>query len=61
VKQGRNEMGGKRGTIPWAPIHYVAAGSLQGRRITAGGAEKSQQCHKYFLQYSKFAFERNQI
>jgi len=29
--------------------------------ITAGGAEKSQQCHKYFLQYSKFSFERTQI
>jgi len=24
------------------------------------GAEKSQQCHKHFLQYSKFAFERPQ-
>ena len=23
-----------------------------GRRITAAGAEKSEQCHKYFLQYS---------
>jgi len=49
------------GTIPRAPIHYGSAESLKGRRITGGGAEKSQQCHKYFLQYSKFAFERTQI
>jgi len=53
--------GGKGGTIPRAPIHYGGAESLQGRRITAGGAEKSQQCHKYFLQYSKSTFERTQI
>ena len=26
-----------------------------GRRVTAEGAEKSQQCHKHFLQYSTFA------
>jgi len=37
--QGCNE-GGKEGTIPQASNHY-------------GGAEKSQQCHNYFLQYSK--------
>jgi len=43
-------------------IHYGGgAESLRGRRITAGGAEKSQQCHKYILQYSKCAFERTQI
>jgi len=53
--------GGKGSTIPRAPIHYGGAESLQGPGITAGGAEKSQQCHKYFLQYSKFAFERTQI
>ena len=57
--QGRNE-GGKGGTNPRAPIHYGGAELLQGRQIIAGGAEKSQQCHKYFLQYSKFAFERTQ-
>jgi len=34
--QKRNQ-GGKAGAIPPAPNHY-------------GGAEKSQQCHKYFLQ-----------
>jgi len=39
--QGRNEGGGKGGTIPRAPIPYGGTGSLQGRRITAGGAEKS--------------------
>jgi len=26
-----------------------------GRRMTVGGAEKSQKCGKYFLQYSTFA------
>ena len=57
---GRND-GGKGGTIPRASIHYGGAESLQGRRITAGGAKTSQQCHKYFLIYSKFAFERTQI
>ena len=55
--QGRNEGG----TIPRAPIHYGGAESLRGRRITAGAVENSQQCHKYFLQYSKFTFERAQI
>jgi len=30
------------------------AESLWERRMTAGGAEKSQQCHKYFFQYSCF-------
>jgi len=34
--------------------------SLWGRRMTAGGDEKSNQCHKYFLQYSTFASERFQ-
>jgi len=58
--QGRNE-GGKGGTIPRAPIHYGGAESMRGRLITAGGAEKSQQCHKFFLQYCKFAFERTKI
>jgi len=32
-----------------------------GRRITAGGAKKSQQCHKYFRQYSTFASEKHQV
>ena len=31
------------------------------RRITAGGAEKSQKCHKHFLQYSAFPSERPQV
>jgi len=44
--QGRNV--GERGT------------QFPGRRITAGGAEKSQQCHKYCLQYSTVASERPQ-
>ena len=32
-----------------------------GSQITAGGAVKSQQCHKYFPQYSTFASERPQV
>ena len=28
--------------------------------MSAGGAEKSQQCHMYFLQHSKFPSERPQ-
>ena len=35
--------------------------SLWERQITAGDAEKPQQCHKYFLQYSTFASERPQF
>jgi len=45
--QGPND-GGQGGAIPRAPNHY-------------GGAEKSQQCHMYFLQYSIFASERPQV
>jgi len=48
--QGRNG-GGKGGTIPWMPNH------CRGRQMTAGGAEKFQQCHMYILQYSKSASE----
>ena len=44
----RNNEVGKRGTIPRAPNHH-------------GRAEKAQQCHKYFLQYSTFASERPQV
>jgi len=47
--------------------NYPGVESRQGRvitadeRITAGGAEKSHQCHKYMLQYSTFATERTQV
>jgi len=44
--QERNE-GGKGGH------DSPSAESLCGRQITAGGAIKSQQYHKYFLQYSR--------
>ena len=40
--------GGKGSTIPRAPNQYE-------------GAIKSQQCHKYFLQYRTFASERSQV
>ena len=52
---------GKGGAIPRAPNHYGGAESLRRRRITAEGAEKSQQCHKYLLQYSTFASDRFQV
>jgi len=32
-----------------------------GRQMTAKGAGKSQQYHKYCLQYSTYAFERPQV
>ena len=37
------------------------AESPQVRRITAGGAEKSQKCHKQFPKYRKFASEGAQV
>jgi len=37
------------------------AESLRGRRMATWGAEESQQCHKYFLQYSTSASERTQV
>jgi len=49
--QGCNERGQEGSNSPGAE-------TLWGRRMTAGGAENSQQCHKYFLQNSKFAFIR---
>jgi len=32
-----------------------------GRLMTASGAEKFEECHKYFLQYSAFAFEGTKV
>jgi len=51
--QGRNE-GGKGNSSP-------VVESPWGPEITAWGAERNQQCHKYFLQYSAFASERPQV
>jgi len=51
----RNRPGGQGGHS------YSGAKSLWGRQITAWGAEKSQQCHKYFLRYSTFVFKRPQV
>jgi len=48
--------GGKGAQFPGDRITMET--SLWRRRITAWGAEKSQQCHKYFLQYSTFASEK---
>jgi len=47
--------GGKRGTTPQTPNHGRSC------RITAQAAEKSQQCHKYLLQYSALASDRPQV
>ena len=47
--------------MPRTPNNYGGDESLRGSRITAGGAENSQQCHKYFLKYSKFSSERPQV
>ena len=46
---------GQGGAITRAP------NNCGGRQMTAWGVEKSQQCHKYFLQYSTFASERPQV
>ena len=49
--QGRKERSGKGGTISQAPNHCEDA-------ERCGGRQKSQQYHKYILQYSTFASER---
>jgi len=49
--KGRNEE--------WQGGHNSpGAESLWGRQITAESAIKSQQCHKYLLQYSTFASKK---
>ena len=48
MRKDRGVTKGERGQIPRSPNHY-------------GGATKSQQYHKYFLQYSTFAFKRPQV
>jgi len=53
--------GGKGGTTPRAPDHCGGSESLRGCQMSAGGAEKSQQFRKYFLQYSTFRSERPQV
>jgi len=45
----------------WRMRHRLAILGLWGCQMTAEGTEKSQQCHKYFVQYSKFAAERPQV
>ena len=52
--QGRN----KRAQFAGRRITMGAPNHCGGRQMTAGVVEKSQQCHKYFLQYSTFASER---
>jgi len=49
VAQERND-GGKEVQFPRRRI-------FMGAPNDCGGTEKSQQCHKYFLQYSTFASE----
>jgi len=45
---------GQGGTIPRAPCHYGAPNDY---RV----AEKSQQCHKHFLQYTTFTSKISQV
>ena len=45
---------GRGGTIPRASNHYGGVEALWGR-------QKSQECHKYFIQYSTFASGRPQV
>jgi len=52
-EQGRNEGG--KGTL--FPERRIAMGAPN----DGGSAEKSQQCHKHFLQYSTFTCERPQV
>jgi len=47
ARHWRNE-GEQRGTMPRVPSHW-------------GSPQKSQQCHKYLLQYSTFASERPKV
>ena len=51
--QGHNE-GGKGGTIPRPPCNYGAANDYW-------VAEKSQQCHKHFLQYPTFTSKISKV
>jgi len=59
-KQGRNE-GVARGVQFSGRRVAMGTPNHCGCRMVAGGAKKSQQCHKYFLQYSTFASERPQF
>ena len=53
VIQGRNDGAAREVQFP---RRRMTMGMV--RRITAGGAEKSQQYREYFLHYSTFASER---
>jgi len=51
-----------RGVTRGAGGHnFSGAESLWGRRMTAEGTKRCQNCHKYFLQYSTFASETPQV
>jgi len=52
--QGRNDGWGKGAQLPGRRI-------IMGVPNHCGGAEKSQQFHNYFLQYSKFPSERPHV
>ena len=55
--QWRNE-GGQGRKLPRRRLTMGTPNHCGWRRMTTVGAEKSQQCHKHFLQYSTFASER---
>jgi len=54
-------MGGKGAQFPGDRIAMGALNHCGGRRVIVGAPEKSQECHKYFLQYSAFGSERSQV
>jgi len=58
--QGRNE-GGQGVQYPGNRITMGAPNHCGGRRMTVRGADKSQQCRKYFFQYNTFTSERPQF
>jgi len=54
LPQGRNDGGQGVHNSPGVQLRW-------GREITVVGAEKAQQCQKYFLQYTTFAPVRPQV
>jgi len=53
--------GAREAQFPRRRVTMRASNHCGVRRMTAEGAEKSQQSHKYFLHYSTFASERSQF
>jgi len=58
---GSNEGGQGGAKFSGRLIIMGAPNHCWGRQMSAGGAEKSQQFHKCFLQHSKFPSEKSQV